>query len=72
MSRAPTKSMMKALSDAAKRERANICPVVGVRGSAETVLLRALDAGGYIEWNGEPWHSTPYISRAGRAAVEAA
>lgn len=65
-SRAPTKAMIKALKTAANRERANICPIIGVYAGAETVLLKALDAGGYIAWDGP----VPRISAVGRSLLE--
>jgi hypothetical protein len=56
----------KALMKAASRERANICPVIGVHAAAEQSLIEALDRRGFILWDGP----VPRISDAGRKAVE--
>jgi len=57
--------MLKALRNAAARERGNICPIAGLHAAAETQLLAALDRRGLITWNG----AVPRISDAGRLTV---
>ena len=61
-----TPAMRKALRVAARRERGNVCPVVGVHSNAETMLIEALYRRGWIDCT-----RIPYITAAGRAAIEA-
>lgn len=59
----------RALERAAKRERGNICPS-GLPGNADTMLLKGLDARGFITWDGGvPFKGAPRINDAGRAAL---
>lgn len=63
--------MRRALVTASTRERANICPIVGVHAAAEDVLIEALERRGLIEWDGGvPFKSAPRINAAGRLAVQ--
>jgi len=76
-----TPAMKKALERAAKRERGNICPIVGVWANAEQKLIEAMDRRGYIVWddpvghtiNGGTYihHGAPRISPLGFAAIDA-
>jgi len=61
-----TKAMAKALVTASQRDRANICPIPGVHAAAETAIIKAMDARGYIVWDGVPFQSAPRISAAAR------
>jgi hypothetical protein len=62
--------MKKALEAASKRERGQLCPVIGksgrVGGGAESTLLKALTDRGLVDWFGP---GIPIINDAGRAAV---
>lgn len=66
-----TKAMLKALRRASTREHGNICPIVGIHANAETVLLNAMDARGFIAWDNPNHKVVPRISEAGRALVDA-
>jgi hypothetical protein len=60
----PTLSMpqIRALCRAHRRERGNICPIVGAHAAAETAMLTALERKGLIEYVG----LVPVITDAGR------
>ena len=74
-----TPAMRRALERAAKRERGNICPIVGCWANAETMLIKAMDRRGYIAWDHPEGfrygdgdavhHGAPRISAVGRAAI---
>ena len=65
-----TPAMRRALERAAKRERGNICPIVGCWANAETMLIKAMDRRGYIAWDGgDAICGVPRISAVGRAAI---
>lgn len=66
-----SKAMLKALRNAASRERGNICPIAGVHANAEVMLLKAIEKRGFIEWDGDPWKSAPRVNDAGRTAAKA-
>jgi hypothetical protein len=66
-----TTPMLKALTMAAKRERGNVCPIVGVHSNAETMLLHALRRRCLIDGMDENGMGVPRINEAGRAAVAA-
>lgn len=59
------KGMQHALKAAARRERGNICPIIGVHGAAEDALIAAMEVRGFIVWDGR----APRISQAGRDAA---
>jgi hypothetical protein len=61
--------MQRALAGAAKRERGNVCPILGVHSNAEMMLLHGLRRRGLIEGMDENGMGVPYISDAGRAAI---
>ena len=64
-----TKAMLKSLTAAATRNRANICPIKGVHAAAEGALIEAMDRVGFIAWDGEPYKSVPRINDHGREAL---
>jgi hypothetical protein len=69
MPRDLTKAQLRALCNAAGRERGNICPTVGVYAAASDALVAALDRAGFVTWDGEAWKSAPRVNDAGRAAL---
>lgn len=72
-----TSAMRRALENAARRERGNICPIFGCWANAQQMLIEAMDRRGYIVWDkpegyeigGKTFYGAPLISEAGRRAV---
>lgn len=62
-----SETAIRAMRFAASRERGNYCPIVGIHGSAETLILRRLEREGFIAWDGKPWQSAPRVSEKARA-----
>jgi hypothetical protein len=60
-------TMRRILRRAAGRPYGHVCPTIGIYGTAQSVLLAALDRRGFICRN----RPDPVISDAGRAAIEA-
>jgi hypothetical protein len=60
-----TPAARRALVAASKRERGTVCPIRGVHGIAEEMLLGALERRGFVDHN----NGVPLITDAGRAAL---
>lgn len=61
----PTETQRKALARAADRPNGSIIPTPGLRGAAETAVLRSLERHGWAE----PKWCGLYITDAGRDAL---
>jgi hypothetical protein len=76
--KSPSNAMVRALVRAAKRERGNICPIVGVHAAAEQKLIEAMDRRGFIKWDKPEGYQigsytsygAPRISPRGFAAID--